>query len=82
MNSWSSVVLMVLLVALKKHQFLLPFKKIRQAGENSERLPHPTAIAAGRLGRSSKDYFPVKRQQDGGINEDHTDHHCGREFPA
>ncbi len=49
MNSWSSVVLMVLLVALKKHQFLLPFKKIRQAGENSERLPHPTASAASGL---------------------------------
>jgi hypothetical protein len=39
----------VLLVALKKHQFLLPFKKIRQAGENSERLPHPTASAASGL---------------------------------
>ncbi len=49
MNSWSSVVLMVLLVALKKHQFQLPFKRNRQFGENSERLPHPTAIAASGL---------------------------------
>jgi hypothetical protein len=56
MNSWSSVVLMVLLVALKKHQFLLPFKKIRQVGENSERSPHPTAIAASRLGCSAEKY--------------------------